>query len=212
MRRIAVAALAVSLGTACAGIPSTTGAPRSTLATASSITTTTPTINATGRTTTAIATIDEPPAVDMVPTGSATEDLVPLVQHYFAVRNWVLEHPGEATEELLASAIEPGSVEMRDTMAEIQSLLDEDAHYEGLTETFELRSFHLIRETTSDERLSIGVTFRFGHTTTTDSRDTVLAGDTLRSLTWTLVFVCDPEDRWRVGSTLRNAPVYPRNS
>ncbi|NIA24916.1 MAG: hypothetical protein GWP04_05040 [Gammaproteobacteria bacterium] len=44
----------------------------------------------------------------MVPAGYEIEDFIPLVEGYFAVRNWALEHPDQVAEDILATVIEPG--------------------------------------------------------------------------------------------------------
>ncbi|HDK45515.1 MAG TPA: hypothetical protein ENG94_04465 [Actinobacteria bacterium] len=146
----------------------------------------------------------------MVPTGYEIEDFLPLVEGYFAVRNWALEHPDQVTEEILATVIEPGSVEMRDTLAEIQDLLDQDAHYEGLTETFELRDMYIVAETTdvSSGLYSITATIQYGDSSIHLSGGQLASDDTLRRAGWTLDFVRASDGHWRLGSTLRNPFVH----
>jgi hypothetical protein len=218
VRRMAVAALALSLGTGCTtGGASTTSPVAGTTTTASPTTTTTvtTTVPATTMSTTTTGVprtvTGGPPAVDMVPAGYDIEGFVPLVLHYFAVRNWALEHPDQATEEILATVIEPDSVEMRDTLAEIRDLVDQDAHYEGLSETFKLRTSHIVSDATSiEERFaSVAVTYRYGNTAIVDRRGAATSSDSLRSLSWTIRFAGSPGNPWRAESDLRNLPVYP---
>ena len=142
MRRIVVAMLVVAFAPGCSTdvTSTTTSLPASSTTTSALPVTTTARVTTTTTTapTTTTIPIGGAPIVDMVPAGYDVEDFVPLVQGYFAVRNWALEHPDEVTEEILATVIEPGSAEMQTTMAEIQDLIDQNAYYEGLSETFEL--------------------------------------------------------------------------
>jgi len=189
--------------------------------TVASSTTTTVAVTTTTRaaTTTTVATtstmVAGAPEVDMVPAGYDLEDFVPLVENYFAVRNWALEHPDEVTEEILATVIEPGSAEMQTTMAEIQDLVDQDAHYEGLSETFELVEADFVKATTDPEsgKVSVSLTVEYGDTELVSSEGTSLSTDTLRRDAWTLHFLADQTNRWVVESTIRNptmhAPAQP---
>jgi hypothetical protein len=211
-----VVAFAPGCSTDAASTPTTSAVPKSSTTTPSVPVTTTARVTTTttvAPTTTTIP-VGGAPIVDMVPAGYDVEDFVPLIENYFAVRNWALEHPDEATQEILATVIEPGSAEMQTTMAEIQDLVDQNAHYEGLSETFELRTYHIAQGSTDPDSgpLSLGLTYRYGDTDVVDSRQAVLADDTLRSLSWTIDFIKDSDGRWRVASTLRNPPIYPANS
>ncbi|GBD84314.1 hypothetical protein BMS3Abin02_00704 [bacterium BMS3Abin02] len=218
MRELAVVAL-LGLFVACSSTVETAPPPAitpstrspSTTAPISITTTTTPTTTAPSPSTTP-APADGPPSVDMVPTGYEIEDFLPLVEGYFAVRNWALEHPDQVTEEILATVIEPGSVEMRDTLAEIQDLLDQDAHYEGLTETFVLREARFAYETSQprDGTVQLSVTTRYGSTDLLGNSDLVLMTDSLRALVWTIEFIVGSDEAWRVSATLRNEPIYPK--
>jgi len=221
VRRIVVAMLVVAFAPGCstdaASTPTTSAVPTSNTTTSSVPVTTTArvTTTATVAPTTTTIPVGGAPIVDMVPAGYDVEDFVPLIENYFAVRNWALEHPDEATQEILATVIEPGSAEMQTTMAEIQDLVDQDAHYEGLSETFELVSYHTVRETTDIEGgfLSLGVTVQYGDTSLDSSQGSKLSTDTLRRDAWTLHFLADESNRWVVESSIRNptmhAPAQP---
>src|SRR5665811_1184084 len=154
MQGLAVAALLGLLLASCSESPLPASAPLTALSPSSgslpaTTSTTTTATTTTPPSTTTTTRVDGPPNVDMVPAGYEIEDFIPLVEGYFAVRNWALEHPDQVTEDILATVIEVGSVEMRDTLAEIQELLDQDAHYEGLTETFALVDVYPVTETTN---------------------------------------------------------------
>ncbi|HDH26600.1 MAG TPA: hypothetical protein ENH00_10490 [Actinobacteria bacterium] len=142
----------------------------------------------------------------MVPTGYEIEDFLPLVEGYFAVRNWALEHPDQVTEEILATVIEPGSVEMRDTLAEIQDLLDQDAHYEGLTETFVLVEADFFRGETDPKvtPTDVIITVEYGVSLIVTGQRSVLSSDTLRRAPWTLTFDRNADGSWLIREVLRN--------
>jgi hypothetical protein len=217
VRRVVVVVLAVTLASGCSsGVPaiSTTSsvtAPSSTTSTTSSAVTTTTsqtTSSTVPASTSTTAAVNGAPAVDMVPAGYDIEDFVPLVENYFAVRNWALEHPSEATEDILATVIEPGSPEMDATMAEIQDLVDQGARYEGLSETFALRETH---QATGSSDLgafsaSVGTTIQYSDTLLVTPSES--ESDTLRRAGWTLEFVEQRAGPWLVESTLRNPFVY----
>jgi hypothetical protein len=209
LRGLAVAVLMTLTGCSTATQTTTTTAPIVT--TTTSATSASPSTTATTAATTTTTAASGAPVVDMVPAGFEIEDFVPLVENYFAVRNWALEHPDEVTEEILATVIEPGSVEMRDTLAEIQDLLDQDAHYEGLGETFELRAYHLVAENSNVDNgnAHIAITYRYGDTALVGSGQQRLASDSLRALAWTAYFSRTTGQRWIVSATLRNPAMYP---
>jgi len=208
VRRIVVAMLVVAFAPGCSG----KGAATIPTVTVASSTTTTVAVTTTTRaaTTTTVATtstmVAGAPEVDMVPAGYDLEDFVPLVENYFAVRNWALEHPDEVTEEILATVIEPGSAEMQTTMAEIQDLVDQDAHYEGLSETFELVEADFVKATTDPEsgKVSVSLTVEYGDTELVSSEGTSLSTDTLRRAPWTLDFNESGEASWLVYDVFRN--------
>jgi len=152
--------------------------------------------------------------VDMVPAGYDIEDFIPLIEGYFAVRNWALEHPDQVTEDILATVIEPGTVEMRDTLAEIQDLLDQDAHYEGLTETFELVEAHfaLGSEDPRSSTTSLATTHQYGNTRLATGASEQFSTDTLRRAAWSLSFTQQPGKDWLATSTLREDPVHAPGS
>ncbi len=195
-----------------AAAPTTTTppAPSSTASTTSTstivITTTTTT---TATTTTTVVVASGAPTVDMVPAGDSIDDFIPLVLSYFAVRNWALEHPDEATEAILATVIEPGSPEMKVTLDEIRDLLDHDAHYEGLTETFELRQAFEFAETSrpAEGIFTALTTIQYGDTLLVHSDGTEVT-DTLRRAGWTLDFQETTNGVWLVGQSFRNPFGY----
>ena len=204
MRRLVLTLLVFAYGCSTNAAPSglTTTAARSTTTTAAAPTTTT----TRGATTTAGATASTaahgPSAGE--PAGYDIEDFVPLVEDYFAVRNWALEHPDEVTEDFLAMVIEPDSAEMRLTLSEIQDLLDQDAHYEGLSETFELIEVHVAAGSGNpgSSPTNLGTTIQFTDTkliTSTQSHQ-----DTLRRAGWTLVLRPQSAGTWLVSTTIRN--------
>ena len=205
MRRLVLTLLVFAYGC------STNAAPSGPTITAAQSTTTTPTAPTTtttrGTTTAAGAatsTAAHGPSADE-PAGYDIEDFVPLVEDYFAVRNWALEHPDEVTEDFLAMVIEPDSAEMRLTLSEIQDLLDQDAHYEGLSETFELLQIFPIAETSSvSEGInSVGTTIEYADTDLVYGNGT-FEGDSLRRAGWTLRFTRQSTDAWLVAASLRN--------
>lgn len=214
MRR--AAALMVLLAAACStgGVTTTSVAPGTSTTTTPATTvpasTTTASSTTTTPATTTTTTGDDPPVVDMVPAGFDIEGFIPLVEGYFAVRNWALEHPDLATEEILATVIEPGSVEMRDTLDEIGALVEQGARYEGLTETFELREARLLAEHTDvgEGVAEVSTSRRYGNTARVTSGGSS-EEDSLRALAWTLEFVAQPDGTWLVASSLRNEPIYP---
>jgi len=195
----------------------TTSLPASSTTTSALPVTTTARVTTTTTTapTTTTIPIGGAPIVDMVPAGYDVEDFVPLVQGYFAVRNWALEHPDEVTEEILATVIEPGSAEMQTTMAEIQDLIDQNAYYEGLSETFELISHHAVQETTNipEGLASLGVTVQYGDTSLVSSQEVLISTDTLRRAPWTLDLQSTKGGDWLVCDVFRNpfdhAPSTP---
>lgn len=217
MRELAVVAL-LGFFVACSNTAETAPPPAITPATRSPSTTSSLTTTSTATTsttttppsTTTTTRVDGPPVVDMVPAGYDIEDFIPLVEGYFAVRNWALEHPDQVTEEILATVIQPGSVEMRDTLAEIQDLLDQDAHYEGLTETFVLVTAYEVTETTDTKagKYSAAMTLEYGDTSLASSSDEVIATDTLRRDAWTLHFARQDNGQWVVTSILRNPTMH----
>jgi hypothetical protein len=207
-----VVAFAPGCSTDAASTPTTSAVPKSSTTTPSVPVTTTARVTTTttvAPTTTTIP-VGGAPIVDMVPAGYDVEDFVPLIENYFAVRNWALEHPDEATQEILATVIEPGSAEMQTTMAEIQDLVDQNAHYEGLSETFRLIETDFVKATTDPPsgKVSVSLTVEYGDTTLLSSRETAIGTDTLRRDAWTLHFAVDGVRSWRVGSTLRNPTMH----
>jgi hypothetical protein len=207
MRRLVLAML-VFAAASCSGevapTPTAPIVPTSTTTSAATTTTSHATTTTLAPTTTTLA--DGVPVVDMIPSGTDIEDFVPLVENYFTVRNWALEHPSEATEEILATVIEPGSAEMETTMAEIQDLVDQGAHYEGLTETFVLVSYHLVQVGTDIPagRVSLGVTVQYGDTSVTSESGEAIAADTLRRAPWTFDLGLSGDGAWLVNSIFRN--------
>jgi len=195
-----------------AAAPTTTTppAPSSTASTTSTstivITTTTTT---TATTTTTVVVASGAPTVDMVPAGDSIDDFIPLVLSYFAVRNWALEHPDEATEAILATVIEPGSPEMKVTLDEIRDLLDHDAHYEGLTETFELveADFAAGEQNPKQSPTVVSNTIEYGDTVMSRGSDGSQT-DTLRRAGWSLQFRVQPSGAWLVSKVFRNPFVY----
>jgi len=195
-----------------AAAPTTTTppAPSSTASTTSTstivITTTTTT---TATTTTTVVVASGAPTVDMVPAGDSIDDFIPLVLSYFAVRNWALEHPDEATETILATVIEPGSPEMKVTLDEIRDLLDHDAHYEGLTETFELfRAFTDSQFTdVKGGTYAVLTTIQYGDSSIV-SQNATLSSNTLRRAGWTIDLGLQSSGEWLIVDVFRN-PFEP---
>jgi len=217
VRRVVVVVLAVTLASGCSsGVPaiSTTSsvtAPSITTSTTSSAVTATTsqtTSSTVPASTSTTAAVNGAPAVDMVPAGYDIEDFVPLVENYFAVRNWALEHPSEATEDILATVIEPGSPEMDATMAEIQDLVDQGARYEGLSETFALVEADFVQGEEDPGTPPTGVSCTIEYGETLRAADDATESDTLRRAGWTIEFVEQPAGIWLVESTLRNPFVY----
>ena len=203
MRRLVLAMLVFACGCSTDAAPSSgTIAMANSTTTAAAPATTTRVTTTTAMVTTSTATHG---ASAVVPAGYAVEDFVPLVENYFAVRNWALEHPDEVTEHLLATVIEPGSAEMQFTLSEIQDLLDQDAHYEGLSETFELLQVFPIAETSNlfEGVNSVGTTIEYGNTALVYGNG-AFEGDGLRRAGWTLRFTRQETDTWLVAASLRN--------
>ncbi|NIA24915.1 MAG: hypothetical protein GWP04_05035 [Gammaproteobacteria bacterium] len=104
---------------------------------------------------------------------------------------------------------------MRDTLAEIQDLLDQDAHYEGLTETFVLVEADFARTEIDPGAppTDVSITVEYGGSRVVTGQTSVLISDTLRRAPWTLTFDLADNGSWLISEVLRNpfdhAPASP---